>query len=337
MAGASKIWTYIDYEKDGKQVGWLQLPHSVTRSAYGTIAIPVAVIKRGRGKTAFLMAGNHGDEYEGQIALARLIRTMDPGQIQGRIIVLPATNLPAAMEGTRVSPIDGGNLNRSFPGDADGGPTSAIAHYVDSVLFPMADVHHDLHSGGSSLQYLPFASMRLGEDAGLNRRTMEALKAFAPPIGMVWAYSPDFRLAAMAAIKRGLVSLGGEFGGSGSVTRSGVAIVERGIRNLLAHVGIIEAPKATAPAPATPTRFVEVKNRDYYVYATEPGLFEPAVELGDMVEAGQLAGQVHFVDNPAREPVLCHFRTSGMVLCKRHFGRVERGDCVAHLATDWKG
>jgi predicted deacylase len=152
---------------------------------------------------------------------------------------------------------------------------------------------------------------------------------------MVWAYSPDASLAAMAAIRRGKISLGGEFGGMGSVTRSGVAIVERGVRNLLAHAGIID--RKHAKAPPEPTRFVEVKNRDYYVYATEPGLFEPAVELGDRVREGQLAGEVHFVDNPAREPVQCHFRTDGMVLCKRHFGRVERGDCVAHLATDWKG
>src|SRR5260221_17782 len=113
MAGASKIWTYLDYEKDGKQVGWLQLPHSVTRSAYGTIAIPIAIIKRGPGKTAFLMAGNHGDEYEGQIALTRLIRELDPGEVQGRVIIMPAANLPAAMDSARVSPIDGGNLNRS--------------------------------------------------------------------------------------------------------------------------------------------------------------------------------------------------------------------------------
>src|SRR5205807_5383357 len=140
-----------------------------------------------------------------------------------------------------------GNLNRSFPGDPDSGPTNAIAHYIDSVLFPMADIHHDLHSGGSSLQYLPFASMRLGEDQDLNRRSMEALKSFGPPIGMVWAYSPDSSLAARVAIKRGLISLGGEFGGSGSVTRSGVAIVERPVRNLLAQVGINDKTKVVAP------------------------------------------------------------------------------------------
>ncbi len=61
------LWSDIDFERDGKQIDWLYLPHSVTRSAYGEIMIPIAVVKRGKGPTVLLMAGNHGDEYEGQI------------------------------------------------------------------------------------------------------------------------------------------------------------------------------------------------------------------------------------------------------------------------------
>jgi predicted deacylase len=281
----------------------------------------------------FLMAGNHGDEYEGQIALCRLIRELEPAEIAGRIIVLPAANLPAAMAGTRVSPLDEGNLNRSFPGDPDGTPTYALAHYIDTVLYPMADYHHDLHSGGSSLQYLPFASMRMGRDEALNRRAADALKAFGAPIGLVWAYSPDQRLSSVAAINRGLVGLGGEFGGGGAVSRTGVRIVEQGLRNLLAHAGVTDSSRAVGDF-AGPSRLMEVTSRDYYVYAPDAGLFEPAVELGDTVRRGQLCGHVHFVDNPGRAPEPCHFEGDGMVICKRHYGRVERGDCVVHLATD---
>src|SRR3954465_7645781 len=138
MSRATPIWTDVDYERDGKRVGGLALPHSVTRSAYGTLRIPVACLKHGTGRTVLLMAGNHGDEYEGQIALSRFIRETEAEQIQGRIIVLPAANLPAAMAGTRVSPIDRGNLNRAFGGDPERGPTWAIAHYVETVLFPLA-------------------------------------------------------------------------------------------------------------------------------------------------------------------------------------------------------
>jgi hypothetical protein len=332
---ATRIWTDVDYEKDGKQVGWLYLHHSVTRSAYGQIMIPVAVIRNGAGPTALFMAGNHGDEYEGQIALLRLIRELEPGVIRGRVIVVPAANLPAALAGTRVSPLDDGNLNRSFPGDPDGGPTRQIAHYIDSVLFPLADHFHDLHSGGGSLDYLPFASTRQGDDPALNAKGLAALRAFGAPLSIVWLDSKDPRFSLAAAMRRGVTALGGEFGGCGSVNLDGVAIVERGLRRTLVHLGMMEPPADLEPAP--PTRLMHCPGRDHFVYAPEPGLFEPAVRLGDVVEPGQPAGHVHFVDNPARAPVPCRFKAAGMVVCRRHLGRVERGDCLFHLAIDAPG
>ena len=131
MADGSRstlIWTEIDFERGGKHVGVLHLPYSVTRSGYGMIDIPIAVIKNGDGPSVLLMAGNHGDEYEGQVTLARLIHDLDAADISGRVIILPAANLPAAMDGARISPLDSGNLNRAFPGEADGTPTWQIAH-----------------------------------------------------------------------------------------------------------------------------------------------------------------------------------------------------------------
>ena len=218
MSTPTRIFTDVDYEKDGKQIGWLYLPYSVTRSAYGNIAIPVAVIKNGAGPSVLLMAGNHGDEYEGQVGLCKLIRTLESKDVRGRVIAVPGINLPAALAGARVSPIDNVNFNRAFPGDPNGTPTYAIAHYVDSVLFPMVSLFLDLHSGGSSLDYIPFVSMRTSGDAALDARAMAALKAFGAPIGMVWAHTLDAGFAQTAALRRGLVSLGGEFGGGGSVS-----------------------------------------------------------------------------------------------------------------------
>ncbi len=336
MGNDTRIFTDVDYEKDGKQTGWLYLPYSVTRSAYGNISIPIAMIKHGKGPTVFLMAGNHGDEYEGQIELCRLIRTLEPGEISGRVIVMPAANLPAALAGTRVSPLDDANLNRAFPGDPNGSPTYAIAHYIDRVLLPMTNYHHDFHSGGSSLDYVPFASMRKSDSPDLDAKAMAALKAFGAPVSLVWAHTLDTGFANAAAIGRRIVSLGGEFGGGGSVSIAGLRIVERGIRNFLRHAGCL-AEDSTVKGDQSPTRLMEVKSRSYFVLAPDAGLFEPTVELGDWVAAGQLCGQVHFVDNPTRAPVPAHFATVGMVICKRRFGRVERGDCVAHLAMDWKG
>ena len=178
----SRIATDIDFERPGKQTGYLMLPFSRPDSAYGRILMPVIVIANGTGPTALLIAGNHGDEFEGQIALAKLARDLAPDRVHGRVIILPAANLPAAEAGNRNSPLDSGNLNREFPGDPDGGPTQMIAHFIESVLLPMADYAVDLHSGGVSLVYSPCALVRESGPVDRIVRTMAAQDAFGAPL-----------------------------------------------------------------------------------------------------------------------------------------------------------
>src|SRR6476646_5672842 len=101
----SRLSPEIDLDRDGKQVGFLRLPHSVHRSAYGWIPIPIACIRNGDGPRVLLMAGNHGDEYEGQIAFAKLLRELEASDVRGRIIFLTSANFPAANAGMRTSPI----------------------------------------------------------------------------------------------------------------------------------------------------------------------------------------------------------------------------------------
>ena len=78
----TQIIPTVDFQQEGKQIGWLRVPHSVTRSAYGTLPLPIAVIRNGPGAQVMLSAGNHGDEYEGQIVLTRLIQQLQPEQIR---------------------------------------------------------------------------------------------------------------------------------------------------------------------------------------------------------------------------------------------------------------
>ena len=95
----------IDFDRPGKQISHLRLDHSDNRHAFGFIPIPIAVISGAPGPTVLLTAGNHGDEYEGQVILRRLIRDTEPEGLKGRLIVLPALNAPAVQAGTRVSPL----------------------------------------------------------------------------------------------------------------------------------------------------------------------------------------------------------------------------------------
>lgn len=325
----------VDFDQNGKQIGWLRLPHSVTRSAYGVIPIPIAVIQNGEGPQLLFTGGNHGDEYEGQIALTRLIQTLEPDQIRGRIIILPALNLPAAQAGTRVSPLDDGNLNRVFPGDPNGSPTWQIASYVETQLMPMVEAVGDFHSGGGSLEYRPHISTHFSPDMPDEHKTrsVEIVKQLGGPHVMIFDRPPNAGGLPGAAIRNGIFSFGGEYGGTGNVSRSGVTLVETVVKRMLKIFAAAEFPEIdlTQPKPET----LRVPGPNAYVYAPEPGVFEPAMGLSQQVEAGDICGQVYFPDNPARSPVPVSFEASGTVVCRRHPGRVERGDCVAHLAVPY--
>jgi uncharacterized protein len=102
------------------------------------------------------------------------------------------------------------------------------------------------------------------------------------------------------------------------------------VRRFLAHVGVI----ASAPPVAAKTRMMRVMGAEHYVYAPVRGLFEPAFTLGDEVRRGQLAGRIHFPEEPEREPRELNFAGDGLLVCRRVVSLVAPGDCLAHLASD---
>lgn len=330
---AKQISCPIDFDLNGRQVGYLRLPHSTHDSAYGFLPIPIACLRNGEGPTLLVLAGNHGDEYEGPIAAYDLIRSIDVDQLKGRVIVLASANHPALVAGRRVSPIDNGNLNRCFPGDPDGTPTQQIADFVENKLLAISTHAIDLHSGGSSLLYVPSGvGNLLPGETDRNRQMLDMLDAFGAPVSFVSETTRGASQSfASAAVRKNVISIGTEAGGGGMTGRFALDVVASGLKRLMSHLGLIE----TADAPkASPTRLLDVGGPDYFAYAPTRGVFEPLVEPGDMVEQGQLAARIHNPDRPWDEPELVHFERAGFVLCRRALGIASPGDCLYHLGTD---
>ena len=333
----TRISCEIDFEKDGKQTGFLRMPYSVHRSAYGWLPFPVICIKNGDGPTAYLQSGNHGDEYEGQVTFLKLARELEPNDIQGRVIIYPTANAPAARAGSRTSPLEdgeAGNLNRNFPGDPNGSPTEMIADYIVNVFLRMADYAIDLHSGGSSLMLIPSADIRFSKNKERMQKLLEMTRVFGAPITYI-GYGTGTELMSHWTEHHGVIDLATELGGGGTVSPEALAVGEAGVRRVLKHIGNLsdDYPVEDAPAP----RVMEIKDETYFCYAPDDGLFEPYVDLGADVETGQAAGAIHFPETPWREPSIAHFAAAGTVICKRWPGRTERGDCLFHLASDYAG
>ena len=175
----------VDLDAPGKRSGWLDLSHSDNRHDFSTIPVPVGVVRGGPGPVVLVTGGNHGDEYEGQVIARRLFERLDPADLAGAVIVLPALNLPAVLAGRRVSPLDGGNMNRSFPGAPDRGPTAALAGFVSTHLFPRCSLAIDLHSGGTDLDFITSSYLCLSPDAGQNARALDLCRTLALPWAVV--------------------------------------------------------------------------------------------------------------------------------------------------------
>ena len=323
------ITATIDFDKEGIQHGFLKVPYSSNTSAWGSIMLPITQFKNGRGPTALLTGANHGDEYEGPIALFSLAKRTDISNISGRVIIVPAMNFPAFQSCDRVSPIDGINMNRTYPGKPDGTVTQIIADYFSRTLLPIADIALDIHSGGKTLDCLPFAASHVLEDKEQEASCDAAAKAFGAPYLLKMLELDSGGMYDSQVESMGKTFITTELGGGGTSTPYTVEIAKRGIDNLLIHTGIMDG--ALIPN-FSPTVSLNMPDDRSFVCCEHRGLVEPIVSLGDMVRAGDLLAKIHNMDRTTGEPVEYFAKRDGMVIIKHAPSIVSMGDNLFVIA-----
>ncbi|TGT40994.1 N(2)-acetyl-L-2,4-diaminobutanoate deacetylase DoeB [Mesorhizobium sp. M8A.F.Ca.ET.165.01.1.1] len=324
----SPIAPTVDFDRDGVQHGFLRLPYSRDDSAWGSVMIPICVIRNSKGPAALLTGGNHGDEYEGPLALYELARTLDPSQVSGTVIIVPAMNYPAFRAGTRTSPIDKGNMNRSFPGRPDGTVTQKIADYFQRELLPRADIVFDFHSGGRTLDFVPFCAAHTLPDKAQEQKAFAAVAAFSAPFSMRMTEIDAIGMYDTAAEEMGKVFVTTELGGGGTSRAETVRIARRGILNVLRHAGVVAGAVETGK-----TQWLDMPSGDCFCFAEDDGMIETMVDLGEPVEEGAVLARIHSTGRTGVAPREIRAKMSGM-LAARHFpGLVKAGDCAAVVAV----
>jgi N-alpha-acetyl-L-2,4-diaminobutyrate deacetylase len=326
----SRVSCTIDFDRQGRQHGLMTVPHSRNDSAWGSIQIPITQISNGDGPTVLLTAGSHGDEYEGPIALMKLARELAVEDVAGRVLIMPCLNLPAVRAGTRLSPIDGRNMNRVFPGSRDGTVTEVIADFVYRRLLPLSDIVLDIHSGGKTLDFVPSAVMHFLEDETLMATTLGAIQAFGAPVALVLRELDNQGMLDTAVEEMGKIFISTELGGNGTSTASSIKIAERGVRNVLVHFGVLGNAELERPVEAT--RLMGTPDGNCFSIAGHGGMLEMAVELGQEVEPGQVLGRIYDYEDPAAGMQTYTCQRGGMVISRHTPGLVQRGDCLAVIA-----
>ncbi|MFQ5926841.1 MAG: succinylglutamate desuccinylase/aspartoacylase family protein, partial [Terriglobia bacterium] len=255
----------------------------------GSTQIPISILHGSRpGPVLALVAGTHGYEYAPIVALQRLAARLAPREISGTVIVVHIANLPSFLGRTiYYSPIDGKNLNRVYPGRADGTLSERIAYVITREVIEQADYLVDLHCGDGNEALRPYTYWMKSGNAAVDEGSKQMALAFGLDHIVIDTDRPSDPArsvyCANAAITRGKPAITTETGQLGRTDPKWVARVERGVTSLLRHLRML----AGKPDRVTHPIWID---RSEVLRSSATGIFYPAVEPGETVARGTLIG-----------------------------------------------
>lgn len=307
-----------------------------TRSAFVAVVdpeageLPITVVHGIQpGPVVTLSAGTHGDEYAAITALQRLNGQIDPASLAGTLVLVHAANLPALHQPglSHLHPVDGRNLNREFPGDAQGSATQRLARFITEEIVARTDYLADLHSGSANQWLWPHIYAPFVGDPALDARTLAWAKASGMRHVVLYGDRPRDPANSISypntAMTRGKPGLTLEIGDRGRNDESDVRAYLDALHRLLIHLDMLADTK---PPAAGGQVFYE---RLIDVETTVTGLFEPHCSIGELVDEGALLGVVRdYFGNSLAE---LRAPARGVVLMLRHAPPVNAGAGVISL------
>lgn len=285
------------------------------------------IVSRGdvSGPTILVLGAVHGDEYEGPQAIRTAFRSLDPTTLHGTFIGVPVSNVPAFKAGTRISPLDGLNLARVFPGDYSGTPTQRLAHLLSKYLINRCDFLIDLHSSGTHAA-MPTLVGYYAHDSETGQKSREAAFAFGAPV--VWGHpfvAPGRTMS--AATERSIPWLYTECEGAGWLDQHTAALYARGITNVMRVLGMLSGQPEYIP----PKHHLFGSGRiEDGLTVNSSGFLLPAVQLLDQVQGGSLLGQVLGLAGEIQEEI--YSNTDGILIFMRATPSISQGE-LAFMVT----
>ncbi len=290
-------------------------------------SIPVTVFNGAKdGPVLALIAGIHGAEYSPILAMQRLVKELDPASMSGAVILVHNANLPAFQRRTAYfGPDDLKNLNRSFPGKADGSITERIAHVLTETVIKQSDFLIDIHSGDSNERLGPSYTAYYAEAGSkeIQRKSRRMTIAFGLDTIVLFKgglSKPKSRIYTSAqAVALGLPSMDVESGELGVVDDAFIDPIVAGSLSVIRDLGI--APGSPTPTPAP--HFIADRAR---VHSDHDGVWHlaPRVRAGQYVHEGMLLGSItDYHGNPLAE---VRAPASGILLIVFGTPPVNKGD-----------
>jgi predicted deacylase len=292
--------------------------------------IPFTIINgASAGPVLALIAGTHGMEYVPIVALQRMRDRIDPRTLKGTVIMVHVANMPSFLGRTiYYSPVDGKNLNRVYPGKADGTISERIADTITREVIARATHVVDLHCGDGNESLRPYSYWITTGEPRIAQAGREMALAFGLEHIVVDRERPTDPAASMytsnTAITRGKPALTTETGGIAIVDEPSIEMVQRGVAGLLKQLRM----RTDGPLPvATPILF----DRNEVVRAGQTGILYAEVEKGREVRKGARLARITDFHGKTIEEIRAPF--DGHVLYVVSTPPITKGEPVAMIGA----
>ncbi len=281
------------------------------------MSLPVGVLHgRHPGPVIWISAAIHGDELNGVPIIRHVIDRIDPKELSGTVLAVPAVNVFGLVQESRYLP-DRRDLNRCFPGSKRGSSASQLAHLFMQEIVEPCELGLDLHTGSGGRTNLPQVRCDLEEP-----ETARLAAEFGAPVSLhARLRDGSLRAAARELGKTVLVYEAGE------ANRFDVEAIDTGVG------GVLRVMKALGMIPygvEAPEKTPKICWASSWVRARRTGFCEMLVRLGAEVDEGQSVAVVF--DALGRDRSLVKAKSSGILIGHVTSPIVHRGDAIAHIA-----
>lgn len=293
--------------------------------------LPISIVKGANDGPVFtIIAGVHGFEYPPIVATQELMQEIKAEALSGTLIFVPIANVASFFTRTPfINPQDQRNLNGAFPGDKSGTITERLAYIITENIIPVSDVFLDIHGGDANEDLIPFVCYY--DNKNKPEQTQKA-KKLSESSGFEYMVSYPYTIADdepakytfKQAVQDGKTALSIECGKLGNVQKEAVALIKKGVYNMLQEMQMYH--QGTGPSAKRTTL-----NHQTYVRSNENGIFYSNYQAGDSVKKGDVIG--YTTDEFGTTISEYEAPSSGIILYKLSTPPINMGDTIMCIGT----
>lgn len=248
------------------------------RYSCSPLYMPMKVIHgKEKGPCLLVFSTLKGNELNGLEIVNRMIQLIDPNQIKGTVIAIPAINIYGLTHFPSELPT-GGSLADCFPGSPDGSFGERIAYLFTQEILKKADYCIELQTGALNHNILPQVYCNFD-----NIRTKQLARSFQSPV--ITNVIPQKNQLRETTEDLHIPLLVYQAGEAMRFDENAINLGVNGTLNIMRAIDIL--PKASAQE----IQPIFSQDEDW-ILAHYAGILHTNVTLGQTIKKGEIIGQI---------------------------------------------